>query len=346
MQSKTMQSMAVVITGASSGNGLAIARAFAARGAGVVLAGRDEKALQAAAERCRELGGRAHPIPTDVTDQEQVEDLARRALDEFGRIDIWVNNAGVTAFGKVGETPLEVHRRVMDTNYFGCLHGARAVLPHFRERRRGILVNIASVVAAAPQPYTSAYVTSKSAIRALSASIRMELALEKLGGVHVCTVMPASVDTPLFEHGANYTGRAPKPLPPVHDPEQVAGAVVGLASNPKREIIVGPYGYAEAAAYALLPGFYERYAAYEVHRNHFQERAIGDGEGNLFHPTEPELHLHGGWKTGGGSSTGRVSPLRPQLSPFRQLPIGHGVRTGASVLDDARPSLMRWRRGE
>src|SRR5690606_21511524 len=142
-------------------------------------------------------------------------------------------------------------RRVIETNLFGYVHGARTALPYFREQGCGTLINVASAVAAAPQPYTSAYVASKFAIRGLSDCLRMELSLDHVPDIHVCTVLPATVDTPLFQHAANYTGRAVQAMPPVYAAERVARAIVDLVTSPEREVFVGNAGRLMALQYQL-----------------------------------------------------------------------------------------------
>jgi NAD(P)-dependent dehydrogenase (short-subunit alcohol dehydrogenase family) len=192
----------VVITGASTGIGRAAALKFAPQGAPVVVSGRREQVLQRLAEHCERLGGRALAIPADVTDQEAIKSLARRVIDTFGRIDVWVNNAAVTLFARIEEAPYEAYRKVIETNLFGYIHGARAVLPYFRKQGSGTLINVSSVVGKVGSPFVSAYTTSKFGIVGLSESLRMEL--QDAPDIHVCTVLPASIDTPLFQHAANF----------------------------------------------------------------------------------------------------------------------------------------------
>ena len=213
----------IVITGASSGIGRATALHLAGKGASLVLTARRGEALIALAEQCERLGGRVLALPADVTDREAVERVARGAIERFGRIDMWVNNAAVTMFGRLEEAPYEAYRRVIETNLFGYIHGARAVVPYFREQGAGVLVNVASVVGKVGEPYLSAYVASKFGIVGFSESLRMEL--RDAENVHVCLVLPASIDTPLFQQGANYMGRSPKPVEPVYRPERVAATI-------------------------------------------------------------------------------------------------------------------------
>jgi NAD(P)-dependent dehydrogenase (short-subunit alcohol dehydrogenase family) len=306
---RAIRDSVVVITGASSGIGRATALAFAHQGANLVLGARCEEALRAAAEECENLGGHAVAVPTDVTSQEGVDNLAAVAVERFGRVDTWVNNAAVTLFGRFEETPPEDYHRVLDTNINGYIHGARAALPHFREQGSGTLINVASVVAAAGQPYTSAYVTSKYAIRGFSECLRMELSLDRARDIHVCTVMPASIDTPLFQHAANYTGRAAKALEPVYEPERVAATIVGLARRPRREVVVGSAGRVMMAVHALSRGLYEPMFARQIDRNHLQRRPAEPTRGNLFEPMPEFAEIRGGWMPAKPATTMSMLPL-------------------------------------
>lgn len=305
---RSLENSVVVITGASSGIGRATARLFAEEGAMLVLAARRERALDEVANECEMRGARTLVIPTDVADEAAVQVLAQRAAETFGRIDIWVNNAAVTLFARFEEAPPEVYRKVLDTNFFGCVNGCRAVLPYFREQGSGVLVNLSSVVASAPEPFTSAYVASKAAIRAFSSCLRMELQLDG-ANIQVCTVMPASTDTPFFQQSANYTGRAVKALDPAYPPEDVAQAIVRLAEKPRAETIVGRLGRVRIAEHALAPRFYERTGARKVDSGHFQDRSSEPTEGNLFVPMPEYATVRGGWggSTGNGNRGGRIA---------------------------------------
>ncbi len=284
-----------VVTGASSGIGRATALAFAKKGAAVVLAARREEALEEVAGQCRARGGQALAVPTDVTDDEGVEELARRAAAEFGRIDVWINSAAVTAFGPFREMPLADFRRVVDVNLMGYVHGARAALPYLREQGEGVVVNVSSIAGVVAQPYTHAYGMTKSAIRMLSTSLRQELRLEGADGVHVCSVLPATIDTPLFQHAANYTGRKAQAMPPVYIPESVARAIVNLVRVPRREIVVGP-GRGLVPLAKTAPGVTERIMRAQVDRFHLSrtETAPADS-GNLHRPMPGTGSVHGGW---------------------------------------------------
>ncbi len=214
---RELRDSVVVITGASSGIGRATSLRFAERGAAVVLAGRRAETLDELAAACRGRGGKAVAVPTDVTDRSAVEDLAASAISTYGRIDVWVNNAAVTLFARFEEAPMDAYRRVIETNLFGYIYGARAVLPYFRRQAAGALINIGSVVGIVGQPYTSAYCLSKFAIRGLGECLRQELLDQP---IHVSTVLPAEIDTPVFAHAGDCTGRAVKPLEPIRKPRR------------------------------------------------------------------------------------------------------------------------------
>ena len=182
-------------------------------------------------------------------------ELARRAVDRFGGIDIWVNNAGVYLLGLLEATPPDAFRWVLETNFFGYVHGARAVLPRFREQGHGVLINNASVYSHVGAPWLTTYVSSKFAVRGFSEALRQELA--DLPDVHVCTVSPSPIDTPNFASAANYSGRAVKAPPPTYPPEQVASAILTSALRPKRERIVGGAGRLVTVAEAVAPRRFE-----------------------------------------------------------------------------------------
>jgi short-subunit dehydrogenase len=302
---KKIRDSVVLITGASSGIGRATALACARRGATVVVAARRAGLLEELARECERLGGRALAVPTDITDEQAVNELARKAVENFGRLDVWVNNAGVALFARLEEAPIEEYRRVFETNFFGYVYGARAALPYFREQGSGVLINNDSVVAKASQPYTSAYVTSKFAVRGLSECLREELILDGAKDIYVCTLMPASIDTPFFQHGANYTGRAPKALNPVYDAEKVAKAIIRCAQRPKREVIVGNAGRLLALQHALSLGLYEKMAARQIDRDHFQDEPASSTSGNLFEPVAEGAEVSGGWKNAAGTLSAR-----------------------------------------
>lgn len=308
----------VVVTGASRGIGRATARAFAERGASVVLAARREEALAEAAAECEAVGGRALAVPTDVADPEAVERLARRALDRFGRIDVWINNAVLLAFGRLERVPPEANRRIVETNLLGYIHGAQAALRHFRERDAGVLINVSSGFALVGSPYAGAYTATKFAQRGLGQALRGEL---RGTGVRVCTVMPGGVDTPAYRLAANYSGRRVRVKGPLANPEGIARTVVRCAERPKPEVIVGQSVRTLRLAHWLLPYRTELAVARAIERGAFEGGPAAPDAGNLF---DPKAEWSG---TDGGHN--REAARRTEPAAKR---VAAGALAGASVL--------------
>jgi short-subunit dehydrogenase len=300
----------VVITGATSGIGRATAHAFARKGATLALAARREDLLGRTAEECRRLGADVLTVPLDVTDEPAVRDLALVTVEQFGRIDVWVNNASVGLWGRLEEIPMEDIRRLVDVNLHGYVHGARAVLPVFRAQRSGVLVNVGSIASRVGMPFAAPYVMSKHAVRGLGAAIRQELAADGVEGVHVCTVMPATIDTPFFEHSGNYAGRAVKAMPPVYTPERVARTIVRRARRPRREVFVGNMARTTAQQHKVLPGTTERVAAALAKRQLFlRDRPAPPTAGNLYQPLGEDDGVHGRWHGRGRTAARRLATV-------------------------------------
>ncbi|MEU5883061.1 SDR family oxidoreductase [Spirillospora sp. NPDC047279] len=297
----------VVITGASSGIGRATALAFAGKGATVVLGARRGKALQQVAEECQERGGRALAVPTEVTDEAAVEELGRQAIKRFGSLDVWVNNASVSVYGPFLEVPMEDFRRVLDVDVMGYVYGARTALRQMREQGRGVLVNVSSIASIAPMPYTTAYSMAKAAVTAMSASLRQELRLAGERKVKVCTVLPATVDTPFFQHAANYTGRRVVAMPPVYPPAQVADTILGLVRNPKDEVVVGGAARAMRREARRHPQTAERAMARQADRAHLSRDEHAPAMSGSLHVTSSGLgEVEGGWGGRRRTATRRV----------------------------------------
>jgi short-subunit dehydrogenase len=314
-RSRTLREAVVVITGASSGIGRAAAHAFARRGARLVLAARREELLLDVAAECALAGSDALAVRTDVTDESAVHDLARAAVQRFGGIDVWVNNAGVGIYGAFVDVPTEAFRRVLETNLFGCVHGARAVLPHFVQRGRGVLINVASGWGFVGTPYMSSYVASKFALVGLGESLRQEL--RRLRDVHVCTLVPAGIDTPFYQHAANLTGRTVGPVPPVYSVDLAARAIIELAERPRRERVVGRAFLLLRGLHELWPGLAERVMGRWTEATAFGTGPARRTMGNLFEPVEAGAGESGGWGPLGGRAGRAGTVLRSALHALR-----------------------------
>lgn len=286
-----------VITGASSGIGMATALKFAEEGYNVVLTARRLKELVKVGQQCEEQGVRAIVLALDVTDDQSIHKLRDEAVKAFGHINVWVNNAGVLLIGKFQEVPVEDMRRVMDTNFFGTVHGSHAALQQFRSQGFGTLINVSSIDAAAPHPYASIYSASKAAVRALGESLRMELRLEGFyKSIHVCTVLPFAVDTNIFQNAANYTGQQVRALEPAYDTQYTAKRILNLARHPRRKIIIGPAGRMMALQNAHSPRMYERQIGSFVEKDMLTKESINPNPGNLYKSIPENTGMYGGWR--------------------------------------------------
>jgi NAD(P)-dependent dehydrogenase (short-subunit alcohol dehydrogenase family) len=281
----------VVITGASSGIGRAAAVEFARRGAHLVLAARGVSALEEVAALCRRRGSQALVVETDVTDEKAVGRLSTKALEITGRIDVWVNNAGVTVFAPLDEGPFDPHQRVIETNVYGAMFGARAVLPIFKRQHAGVLINVSSVLGKVGQPYVPSYVISKFAVQGLSETLRTTVADE--GDIHICTLLPYAVDTPHFEHGANRVGLDARAMPPMQAPDEVARALVALAERPQRERYVPRSARLAVALHGIFPHLGDRILLHVTREWHFGYQSQPQTEGNLYSPVEHSEQVRG-----------------------------------------------------
>lgn len=231
----------VVITGASSGFGREAAILMGRRGASLVLAARDEAALKEVAAEVERSGGRALVVPTDVAEWPQVERLARAAVDHFGRIDTWVNDAGIGIGGTIEDTTVEEIDRLIRVNLMGQVHGVKAALPYMKRQGSGAFINVGSVAGVRTFPLQTAYCASKHGVKALTEGLRLELDREP-GDYHVTYIAPAAINTPFFPDARSKFGTEVEPPSPVYDPEVVAESIVFAAENPRRDIFVGGGG--------------------------------------------------------------------------------------------------------
>ncbi len=311
----------IVVTGASSGIGRETALRLASRGANVVVAARREEPLATLVEECRARGGDALGVRVDVADDASVRTLGEAAVARFGRIDGWVNNASVSLIGPFEQLPPDAFRRTVDVNFFGVVNGSRVALEAFRRQGGGTLVNVASLAGRIGAPYYSAYAAAKHAVVGFSQSLRMELAKEP--SISVCTVMPAAIDTPFFEHSGNFAGRPFKPIRPFYQPELVADTIVGLLERPRGEVFAGTMARPSSWLRSLAPGLFERTYGAMVERDHFLDEPQAPKTGNVFEPMPEGTDVHGGWSDRQASldTVSRVAGFA-SLAAFGALALG------------------------
>src|SRR4051812_25223061 len=234
---KKLSEQVFVITGASSGIGLVTAREAARRGAKLVVAARAEDALRQLVEEINSKGGEAVYVAADVGNHSEVRRIAETALERFGRIDTWVNNAGVSIYGKIVDTPVEDMRRLFETDFWGVVHGSLAAVEHLRQRG-GALINVGSTVSDRAIPLQGVYSSSKHAVKGFTDALRMELE-EEGAPVSVTLIKPGAIDTQFTKHAKNLLDKEPALPPPVYAPEAVAEAILHCAETPVRDVFVG-----------------------------------------------------------------------------------------------------------
>jgi short-subunit dehydrogenase len=254
---KRLEEQVLVVTGASSGIGLATARMAASRGARLVLAARSGDALRQLGEEIAQQGGEAAVVVADVSRPEDVDAIANTAQERFGGFDTWVNNAAVGMYGKIEDIPVEDMRRLFDTNLWGVVYGSLRAVEHLK-RRGGALINVGSTVSERAVPLQGVYAASKHAIKGFTDALRMELEAES-APVSVTLIKPGAIDTPFPLNAKNYLDSLPQHFPPVYAPETVARAILHCAESPERDVFVGAGGKSNAALGYYAPRLTDRY---------------------------------------------------------------------------------------
>jgi short-subunit dehydrogenase len=279
---KPLDQQVIVITGASSGIGLATVEAAAKEGAKLVLASRSDQTLEEIVQRINASGGEAIFVVADVGDRRQVEQIAEAAINRFGRIDTWVNDAGVSIYGRLHEVSEEDNRRLFDTNFWGVVNGSLVALPHLR-REGGALINVGSEVSEAVVPLQGMYSASKHAVKGFTDALRVEIEEIDKAPVAITLVQPTAVNTPFPEHARNYMAEEPKLPTPMIDPDKVAEAILKAATKATRDVKVGAMAKVNTTMSKVAPSLGDKMAAKQADRQQRDERPRHP-EGTLYKP--------------------------------------------------------------
>lgn len=293
-----IEQQVIAVTGASSGIGLCTALMAAERGAKVAMISRSEDILQEMASAIRAEGGDALGIGADVSNRQEVDAAVEAIMQRFGRIDTWVNNAGVAIYGRLTEVSEQDSRRLFDVNFWGVVNGSLAALPHLA-RSGGALINIGSELSDAVVPLQGMYAASKHAVKGFTDALRVEI--ERIGQapVSVVLIQPTAVDTPYPEHARNYMDREPKVPDPMLDPTRVANAILRAAVEGGRDVTVGAMAAMNTTVSKLLPRLADRMAVLQGARQQ-RDSAPRQREGALYQPSE-DGRIHG---SGAGADRG------------------------------------------
>ncbi|MFC0253850.1 SDR family oxidoreductase [Massilia consociata] len=262
---KPLNRQVMVITGATSGIGLATAQEAARQGAKLVLAARGADVLEAVVDGLVENGFEAVGVVADVAERAQVQRIAEAAIDRFGRIDTWVNNAGGTIYGRIDQVSEEDGRRLFDINFWGMVHGSLVALPHLR-KQGGALVNLGSEASEVAIPMQGMYSASKHAVKGFTDALRIEVEQMDESPVSITLIEPTAVDTPLPQHARNYMDREPKLPSPQVDPHEVAAAILHAAVVPMRTVRVGVIAELDILMEKIAPRLVDRLSVLQVPR--------------------------------------------------------------------------------
>ncbi|MFL5726413.1 MAG: SDR family oxidoreductase [Chloroflexota bacterium] len=330
---KRLADQVVVVTGASQGIGRTTALELAARGARVVAAARNEEALRALVDEIEHRAGEAEAVVADVSEYAQVERIGRWAVERFGRVDTWINDAAVSAYATVEQLTAEEMDRIIRVNLLGQIYGSKVAVGLLKQAGGGTIVNVGSALSDRAIPLQSAYVASKHGVAGFSEALRLELKQED-AGIDVVLIMPSSINTPLFNWARSKLGVQPMPVPPVYEPEAVAAAICHAAEHGGREIVVGGWGKLLTLGQWLSPSLLDRYML-QGGRAFKQQRTnrADDRRDNLFEPS-----------TGPGSTTGEFGDGAKPDSVYTRVFELHPVRKRLAVATMLLGSLLLVRR--
>src|SRR5690606_11092057 len=282
---KPLKDQTIVITGASSGIGRATAREAARRGARLVLVSRNKEALEELTEDLKSQGAEAVSVVADVGNLDDHEKIVQTAMLSFGGFETWVNNAGVSIYGKIEDVAIEDQRQLFETNYWGVVYGSMAALSELRQRG-GALINVGSEVSDYAIPLQGPYSASKHAVKGFTDSLRLELEAEG-APVSVTLVKPGSTDTGFVQHAKNYLDVEPQLPPPVYSPQAVAETILYAAEHPIRDIFVGGAARAMAAFGQAMPGIADKVMGQPLYRKQQSRNPAVERQDGLWHSTDP-----------------------------------------------------------
>jgi len=317
----------VVVTGASAGVGRAVSTEFGRQGCHVGLLARGRHRLDAAKKEIENAGGKALALPTDVADSEQVEAAAEKVEQEFGPIDVWVNDAMTTIFAPFHEiTPAEF-KRATEVTYLGCVYGTMSALRRMRQRNAGMIVQVGSALVYRSIPLQSAYCGAKHAIGGFTDSIRSELIHQK-SNVHITVVNLPAMNTPQFSWCRTRLPRHPQPVPPIYQPEVAARAIVWASSHRRREVYVAWPTVKAIYGQEIAPGYADAYLAKSAYEGQETCEPVSPNRpDNLFEPVEGDYGAHGIFD----DRASRFSPLTWTNLHRQAVAVGAAVLAGAAI---------------
>jgi short-subunit dehydrogenase len=312
---KRLRDQIIVITGASSGIGLTTAEMAAAAGARVVMSSRNEQDSLDAVNRIRANGGQALHIVADVAKPDEVDRIGDFAIEQFGRIDTWVNNAGIGVYGKLTEIPLADKRRLFDVDFWGVVHGCRTAVRHLRAGG-GAIVNVGSGLSDQAAPLLGMYSAAKFAVKGYTDALRMELDHDRIP-ISVSLVKPSSINTPFIEHARSYMDTEPEFLSPVYPPEEAARAILKCAEHSMREVTVGGAAKVLSTLNKVSPRAADAFLGSTAFRQQ-KRKARNDGVDSLYKaqrdgqrlgPTSRHVMRTSAYTRAATSGVGRTFPL-------------------------------------
>lgn len=256
-QHKPLNEQVMVITGASSGIGLCTAILASALGAEVVMVARSAEVLQELSSEINVSGGSASFVVADVAERADVDLVVQEVIARHGRIDTWVNDAGVTIYGRLDDVAEADSRRLFDINFWGLVHGSLAALPHLRASQ-GVLINVGSEASESVLPLQGMYSASKHAVKGFTDNLRVESEQMDHSNVAIVLIQPTAVNTPYSEHAKNYLSREPRLPDPKIDPQQVAEAILAAAQHGGRNIRVGVMATLNISLSRLMPALADK----------------------------------------------------------------------------------------